>query len=784
MSRKVALGLVGMALASVAGCGGAKVSSSRAAATIDSLVGNWLFVEGDGQTATDVVGGNTGQLGSLPTPESNDPVWLTEPGLAFQPFEYVRVPNASALEPTQVSVEAWVRGSSSPGSWLYVVSKGGQDCSASSYALATASGGGLGFYVLAGGAPRFSPEATPAAVWDGQWHQAIGTYDGTTSHLYLDGAEVGTPTAGDAAPIQYGLDVSNDLYFGTYGGSCDLPFTGSIRGVRIYRAPLGADDVKARFAAPYLPPVDAIPTCPIGQDCGKPQPPPPPPPGTVATFIPVQVFRDEWHKFLQGSELRLSTSQDAPAPGEYKACTLVPAPAAQIDACKQSCATLGASPEQQRCKAQCNQLTTCSYACSSDRIKSFFAPGSTIGIDASFTCKDPSDTCPVCVPGQLTNGGQVQPITNFQIPPFWVLDTEWTCQLSNLDFNISDGFDVRFTTQGLVLSLVGTAGVPAVTCDSSYDFDINHPTITISLTPSVSNRDITVAVGAGIDADVSVDGRADPVASSMGHDALIGQAGKSVNGFLDSHVGSGSIRGFLGQFMAHVIKDNLPQVIKGGVSVLANVPAQIVWSSDGMTVYSNPCACNGNKCGDDGCGGSCGTCAAGTTCSAGQCVCVPSCPANWCGPNGCGGSCGCPGDTDRCINNACCTPSCGKRQCGSNGCGGSCGECAPGQTCSSTGICKCTPKCDGKSCGDDGCGGVCGTCGAGSTCCAGVCKSGAGACCGGVWTNLSNDDSNCGGCGNVCSGNSCRCRLVNRQYVCQGKISTCQAGVCRSSSCN
>jgi hypothetical protein len=69
-------------------------------------------------------------------------------------------------------------------------------------------------------------------------------------------------------------------------------------------------------------------------------------------------------------------------------------------------------------------------------------------------------------------------------------------------------------------------------------------------------------------------------------------------------------------------------------------------------------SCSGKQCGSDGCGGTCGTCAAGQTCSA-------------------SGQCG-----------ASCTPSCSGKQCGSDGCGGTCGTCAAGQTCSASGQCS------------------------------------------------------------------------------------------------
>jgi hypothetical protein len=46
-------------------------------------------------------------------------------------------------------------------------------------------------------------------------------------------------------------------------------------------------------------------------------------------------------------------------------------------------------------------------------------------------------------------------------------------------------------------------------------------------------------------------------------------------------------------------------------------------------------SCSGKQCGDDGCGGSCGSCASGSSCSAGQCVSTPPPPAGTsCDTNG------------------------------------------------------------------------------------------------------------------------------------------------------
>jgi hypothetical protein len=63
---------------------------------------------------------------------------------------------------------------------------------------------------------------------------------------------------------------------------------------------------------------------------------------------------------------------------------------------------------------------------------------------------------------------------------------------------------------------------------------------------------------------------------------------------------------------------------------------------DGMKSSAPPAPlCAGTSCGDDGCGGSCGTCASGLACQSGTCVaCAPSCAGKSCGDDdGCDGAC-------------------------------------------------------------------------------------------------------------------------------------------------
>ena len=192
--------------------------------------------------------------------------------------------------------------------------------------------------------------------------------------------------------------------------------------------------------------------------------------------------------------------------------------------------------------------------------------------------------------------------------------------------------------------------------------------------------------------------------------------------------------------------------------------------------------CQGKQCGDNGCGGSCGSCPPGVDCDPtwGICECQPKCNGKECGPDGCGDSCGtCSGEEQCNYQGVCvCMPACQDKQCGDNGCGGSCGTCPSGWDCSG-GWCEppCYPECDGKQCGEDGCGGSCGQCPEGTICTMwGECVSdepngcqqhdwpGCGGCdcepcvcaqdpycCDSMWDDICvNECKECGGCGGMC----------------------------------
>lgn len=238
-------------------------ASSAAAA---DLVGEWQLNEGAGTFAGDSSGfGNNGTV-------SGDAAWVTgHEGMALNftgNTGQVQVPSSAALEPqTAVSVAAWVRHAGSPGDYAYLVAKGVNGCIAASYGLYSGASGGLQFYVShnQGTVYADSPDSG-AGIWDGNWHQVVGTFDGTTVRLYVDGHQVGSGS-NFPGPLEYQLPNSNQLYIGNYpssGTTCKArDFTGTIDDVMIWNGALSASQVNGLLAPPGVTP--AIPGSGPGQ---------------------------------------------------------------------------------------------------------------------------------------------------------------------------------------------------------------------------------------------------------------------------------------------------------------------------------------------------------------------------------------------------------------------------------------------------------------------------------------------------------------------------------------
>ena len=201
-----------------------------------TIVGQWRFDEPDGQLALDdSPHGLAGALGASDLPDAADPeriVGASGGALRFDGGAVVRLPDSAALAVESLSAEAVVRAGASPGSWRYLVSRGGQGCYAGSYGLYTGVAGGLALYVFDGTRYVVSATARPADVWDGAWHQIAGTFDGRALRLFVDGRPVGDPME---APLRIRYDgMSPQTSLGQYVGDCGLGLRADLDLVRLW----------------------------------------------------------------------------------------------------------------------------------------------------------------------------------------------------------------------------------------------------------------------------------------------------------------------------------------------------------------------------------------------------------------------------------------------------------------------------------------------------------------------------------------------------------------------
>lgn len=229
-------GICALIVALTVGCAGTAAAATGPAA-------HWRLDEGSGTTAADSSGNaNHGVLAAGAS-------WVTGHFGTALTFDAAAgsllVPRSASLEPPAVTAMAWVKAAGSPGQFRYIIAKGATGCIAAAFGLYTGPSGGLRFYVSSDDALDYtlSPDAG-SAIWDGAWHHAAGTFDGTSVRLYVDGSEVGAGTP-RTAPIDYASLTTPDLSVGHYPGCpFSLNFPGSIDEPKIFGSALAAAEIQ------------------------------------------------------------------------------------------------------------------------------------------------------------------------------------------------------------------------------------------------------------------------------------------------------------------------------------------------------------------------------------------------------------------------------------------------------------------------------------------------------------------------------------------------------------
>lgn len=222
------------------------LATSVSAAAIS--VGLWNFDAGTGLVASD----SSGQAyhGSI-----NGATW-TQGGLGPHALEFsgndiVEMGDRANLEPGTMTLSACLRSPYSQGAYTYIVSEGLEGCVCASYAF-YASGSSVYFYTCTGAAVSLSSPVLANVVLDGSWHRIVGTYDGASVRIFLDGMAVGAAVA--AVAPNYSMSNHSDFSVGYLGGNCGAVsgFVGAIDEVGVWDGVLSDPEIAALEACDHL----------------------------------------------------------------------------------------------------------------------------------------------------------------------------------------------------------------------------------------------------------------------------------------------------------------------------------------------------------------------------------------------------------------------------------------------------------------------------------------------------------------------------------------------------
>ncbi|MGB4965550.1 MAG: LamG-like jellyroll fold domain-containing protein, partial [Microgenomates group bacterium] len=168
--------------------------------------------------------------------------------------DYVSVADNSSLENAVMSLSAWIYTSAGFPAQTGIIGKRVTSSDFLQYELGISSNT-LYWLQSADGGSWATLVSTPSNTISAGWHHYVGTNNGTTARLYIDGKEVGTA---DSSPATTLASSTETLQIGQSRiGSNDSYFVGQIDDVRIYNYAVTTAQIKSimngEFAVRYAP---------------------------------------------------------------------------------------------------------------------------------------------------------------------------------------------------------------------------------------------------------------------------------------------------------------------------------------------------------------------------------------------------------------------------------------------------------------------------------------------------------------------------------------------------
>lgn len=184
-------------------------------------IGYWKFDDATGNSVSDSsINGNAGSWSNQYSNSHWSQGKFNYAGNFNGVNDYVTVTDTAILNPGKITVSAWVKTSAAASD--YIVYKYNPNSPWQGYALGFSASNQVSFW---DGGGAWVNGTTNVA--DNRWHYLTGTYDGTTTRVYVDGVFQGS--AVQTASMTYAVNLN----IGAYGGS-NYFFPGSIDDVKIY----------------------------------------------------------------------------------------------------------------------------------------------------------------------------------------------------------------------------------------------------------------------------------------------------------------------------------------------------------------------------------------------------------------------------------------------------------------------------------------------------------------------------------------------------------------------
>ena len=155
----------------------------------------------------------------------------------------ITIPNNAAFNHTsQLTIEAWARFDGNSNDFIF--EKGNVNTQYSLFSHGTDIVFRT-YHAGDGGYDTQSPSKTSVGIVNGQWHHIVGSWDGSTKRIYIDGVEKNSKSKSGALTT-----TSQGAAIGAFGGtSSGYYFGGDIAVVRIYNKGLSTSEVLQNFNA-------------------------------------------------------------------------------------------------------------------------------------------------------------------------------------------------------------------------------------------------------------------------------------------------------------------------------------------------------------------------------------------------------------------------------------------------------------------------------------------------------------------------------------------------------